>query len=198
MAFDYDLVEGWYAANSAKGFDFLLRFAPEKRILLASDGSLTLGLEALFGANIAVRVKRNTTSWLRSDTASYLDETIGLPALEREVWLMANDTRLVFAHSLIPKNRLGDWLGKALEQGADPLGKVLELKKIPIIKEMLEIGAIRSGEVCVELGIALETILVARRYRMFNRKDNNEWLIKAQITEVFSPELIAYPKVPRS
>lgn len=184
----YTLVESWLKADSLIGAE-IKGLLPQQRLLLFSDGSLTLELELLYGSRVEVELKRNAPSHIDKETASYLGEECGKEAVEREVWLTAGEKRLVFAKTIIPANCIDAGLKKTLEkESGEPIGRVLNSKKIPFIKEKLEVAVVRSAHAADDLGIGRESLLLARRYVLFNRKeDSKRWIIKAAVTEIFSP-----------
>lgn len=163
---------------------------PHQLLLLLSDGSMTRDLELLTGARVEVELRHAGASPLAKGAAEYLVEEPFKDALEREVWLLAGGRRLVYAHSLIPLDRIEPNLKTALEDMShEPLGRVLASRKIFFAKDKLEVCTVRCENASRELGLPDDTPLAARRYILFN-KDRN-WIIKAAVTEIFSPEIIA-------
>jgi chorismate-pyruvate lyase len=163
-----------------------------EKLLLCSDGSLTLHLEALYGAKVEVEkveleIGGNAASRLAPDVAAALDEEAGKAAVERNVWLSINGKRLVFAHSVIPEGSIEKWLKDSLDLG-EPLGRALEKAAIPVFKTGLRIGVIRSEAIASGFGLAPDALLFARRYRLMRGKPGG-WVIKAEVCEVYSPEL---------
>ncbi|MEE8574184.1 MAG: chorismate lyase, partial [Thermodesulfobacteriota bacterium] len=162
-----------------------------QRELICSDSSLTLQLERLLGERIEVDIKQNSTSTLSSEEATFLSEPPGAPSIEREVWLRAGSDKLVYAHSVIPKDCIEGWLFTELTEGTAPIGRVLEEASIPVTKQTLRIGFINSEIVATELELPVDTIFIARRYKLVNKKDDGTWVIKALLYEVFNPALIS-------
>ena len=194
MSFSYSLLGDWHRVGSLiedgppiKGFSSL---NAEERVILLSDGSLTLLLEALLSDRVSVEVKRNSTQGLSPESALYLDEEPGKESVEREVWLKVKGERLVFAHLVVPVCSIEPWLLRALREGEEPLGRVLQAREIPVLKEALEIGVVRAPEVSQDLRVDPDTLLYARRYKLTNRVEGGGWIIKAEICEVLSPALV--------
>ncbi|MBI5809665.1 MAG: chorismate lyase [Deltaproteobacteria bacterium] len=190
MDLSYTLVQGWFKADSLS--DGLKGLEPQQRLILLSDGSLTLELVLLFGAKGAVEVRRNALSTLDKETSSYLEEVPGKEAIERVVWLTLENKRLVFAKTLIPLDRIDRALKKTLEKkSSEPLGRVLNSQKIAFIKERLELAPVMSAAAASDLGMDKDSLLLARRYVLFNREEGaGRWIIKAAVTEIFNPAIM--------
>ncbi len=195
MSFSYTLLGDWHRVDSLIEFGPSIKglsaLSAEERMILLSDGSLTLLLEALLRERVSIEVKRNSRAALNSEAAAYLDELPKVESVEREVWLKVKGEKLVFAHSIVPVSTIEPWLLRALSEGTEPLGRVLKAREIPVLKEALEIGVVRATEVSVDLGIDPDTELYARRYKLTNRVEGGGWIIKAEICEVFSPALVS-------
>ena len=188
MSFDFTLLKDWQRPDEVAlgpGFSVL---APEERMLLTSDGSLTLQLEALLNAPIGLEVKRNVRVAMSAEEASWLSEEPLHEATEREVWLISGARRLVYAHSVI--SRAEQHLGEALDEGLKPLGALLVEREIPVLKKDLRIAVVSAAAVAAELAMPADTLLAARRYRLVKKKAGGDWIIKARVFEVFSPELV--------
>lgn len=191
MSFYYTLLDKWHRADRLIEEGAGKGLSDKERMILLSDGSLTLLLEALLSSRVSVEVKLSATTGLSAETAAYLGEEPRSPSIEREVWLMVKDERLVYAHLVIPVSCIEPWLLTALKEGAEPLGRVLQGREIPVLKEALEIGVVTAPEVSADLGLSPDTRLFARRYRLTNKKDGGGWTIKAEICEVLSPALVS-------
>lgn len=190
--FSYTLINGWSrtAVGETPG---LIGLKSEERLLLLSSGSMTLDLELLSAKAVEVELKYSGKALLGSEDAAYLNEDAGKEAIERVAWLTVGQKRLVFAHTLIPLDRIQKSLLKALESRArEPIGTVLRSKKIPFQKENIEVGVLRCEQAAADLNIAASTPLVSRRYILFDRKKSGRWTIKALVTEIFSPVLIPF------
>lgn len=191
MNFSYTLIGDWL--SSEKGFRGELGgLLPHQKLLLLSDGSLTLELELLWRSVVEVEVKFKGTTTLSKEAAEYLEEAPEKEAMEREVWLTIDGKRLVYAHSIIPLNCIEKGLRDALEAHSDePLGRVLNTKKVFFSKKKLEVGKVICHSAAADLGIVEDSPLIARRYMLYNDEGPGKWIIKAAVTEVFSPEIIS-------
>ncbi|MBI1912274.1 MAG: chorismate lyase [Deltaproteobacteria bacterium] len=192
--FSYTLLREWFKAEEERDRPELKGLAPHQKLLLLSDGSMTLDLELLSGSRVEIELKHKGIKKLSGEDASYLCEPTGTEAMEREVWLTVNKKRLVYAYSLIPLNCIKYDLKQELEKySGEPLGRVLSSRKIFFEKEKLEVSIVRCETASRDLKIPQDTAMIARRYILFNKEDEGSWVIKASVTEVFSPEIIASP-----
>lgn len=191
MPFNYAILKDWFSAEEEKDRPELTGLLPHQLLLLLSDGSMTLDLELLWRSMVEVEVKFQGMTKLK-DEASYLEERIGKDALEREVWLKVEDKRLVYAHSVIPLDRIEDSiLNDILANSSEPLGRVLTTRKVFFAKKKLEVGVVTCESAATDLGIDAKTPLIARRYILYNNSSPTKWVIKAGVTEIFSPEIIS-------
>jgi len=189
--FSYTLVRDWAPARSGAELAGLAGLEPHQKLLLLSDGSMTLDLELLFGSPVEVEVERTGSASLSAADAEYLEEETGMEVTQREVWLTVEDKRLVWAHTLIPVQRVRDDIKKSLDANrGEPIGRVLNSMKVFFSKDRLDVGVVICAHASAALGLAPDTPLVARRYILSNKQES-EWLIKAAITEIFSPEIIS-------
>ncbi len=192
MRFDYTLVEGWSGVTEKRAHALIKELPTCFRPLIVSDNSLTLDLELLYGARVDVVVRFKGFASLDRDHALYLDEQPLTETMEREVWLVASEKRMVYAQCIIPLTSIKKELLDALKKYEDePLGRILMARKIPLVKDRLQIGIVRSLRVAVELGIDETTPMIARRYRLINRDASGDWIIKAGITEIFNPDILS-------
>ena len=190
MKFSYKLAEGWHGTDDGKRWTTL---KPHERLLLFSDGSMTLDLELLFGSRVEVELISKGFTPLPEDAARYIAVNAGKKAMEREVWLTANGKRLIYAQTLIPLDCLGPGLLETLEENSlEPLGRVLAARKIFFTKVRLEAGIIESAAAARGFGVHESARLMGRRYVLEDSRDGR-WVIKAALMEVFSPEIIPAP-----
>lgn len=161
-----------------------------ERALVLSSGSLTLMLEARLGSTVGIELQRITYTGLEPETARYLEESPDQRSMQREVWLTADTNRLVYAHTMIPLNYLGDELKRLLKSGSQGLGKILSNRDIGFTKDRLEVGVIKNDETAAGFGVDGKTPLLARRYRLITIGGSAEFRIKAAVYEVFGPELL--------
>ncbi|HHL40927.1 MAG TPA: chorismate lyase [Deltaproteobacteria bacterium] len=191
MMLSYTLVEPWREFADGHPPCEPAGLGPNQRLLLLSDGSLTLHLETLFSAPVRVELKHNGPCTLDAALARYLDVTPGAESLEREVWLTVEGRRLVYAHSVIPLRCTEPELLEALRQGAEPIGRVLSARNTPVAKDRIEVGRVMCPKAARELGLDGTAVFEAKRYRLVNGRPEGGWIIKAALTEIFSPALMA-------
>lgn len=193
--FDFDLLGNWLAPAEASAF--LSGLAAHEKLLLFSEGSMTLELELLTGKRVDVELKYMGERPLTPDEAAFLGVEPGESAMEREVWLLAGGAKLLYAHTLIPLGCIDSQVKEALNQtSSEPLGRVLSSKGILFAKERLEAARVHCDSAALDLGLGAESALYARRYILFNRGADG-WVIKAAVTEVFSPGLVGNAGVAR-
>lgn len=189
--FSYTLLRDWFDAEAERDKPELANLLPHQRLLLLSDGSLTLDLELLWKSMVDVEVKHKGVTTLSKEDADYLEESPDKGALEREVWLTIDSRKLVYARSVIPHDRINRELLDDLEaHSEEPLGRVLTTRKVFFSKKKLELSVVRCEEAALDLGLEEKTPLIARRYILFNLENPESWIIKASVTEIFSPEII--------
>lgn len=187
------MLAGWSQDCRGQGAVFA-GLRPHQRLLLFSNGSLTLDLELLLETQVKVEVALKKNSILDNDTASYLGEEQGKATAKRVVWLLAGDKKIVYAETIFTVEQTDPALLASLDKCPDePLGKVLSRGLIMYTKERMEIGIVRCAVAAVALGISPETPLFARRYVLSDSGVPKRGVIKAAVTEVFSPEIIPSP-----
>ncbi len=204
---DLTLVQNWSNVMGVGDHELVPGLGPltsRQRDLLLCLGSMTLALEGFAGAAVRVEVRKKGRTTLSRETSDYLGlgPAAGTEALEREVWLTAGSTRLVYARTLIPLECIDARLLDLLEEKSnEPMGRVLNSRNIPFAKKQLEVGTLRCPPLAADLKLDPDTTFIARRYVLFNDKgagrapgsgepDNKDWHIKAAVFEVFSPGVV--------
>lgn len=189
--FAYTLIREWFSPFEQTRAPELASLLPHQRQLLLSDGSLTLEIQLLWKAMVEVEVRFNGLTTLGSKESIFLEETPDKGAIEREVWLTIDSRRLVYAHSLIPVDRIDKELMRDIDAHRDePLGRVLTSKNVRFSKKKIELGVVRCEAASTGLGLDRHASLIARRYILHNIDGVAGHGIKAAVTEVFSPEII--------
>ncbi|MBI5970778.1 MAG: chorismate lyase [Deltaproteobacteria bacterium] len=184
----YKPIKTWSAAQTAT--DELAGLEPHQKLILLSDGSLTLELEILTDCKIRAEVIRTGTSEIAAPDAGYLDVELNCKALKRTVWLIASGKRLVYAHTVIPLKNVDAGILEAIEKTPEePLGRIFLEKGVFFTKDKLEIAAIRCAEAAEGLGVKKDAPLFARRCILTN-KANGGKSMKAAVIEVFSPDIV--------
>lgn len=191
MSFSYTLIDEWHRADYLIEEGRLQGLSEKERMVLLSDGSLTFRLEALYSERVSLEVMRSATTVLDVASAKYLGEEPHIPSIEREVWLSVKGERLVYAYLVIPVSSIEPWLLSALEEGTEPLGRLLKAREIPVLKQGLEIGVVNSPGLCADLSIDPETRFFARRYKLSSKLESGGWIINAEIYEFLSPALVS-------
>jgi len=162
-----------------------------EELLLSSADSMTELLEKTYGVELEVVAILRERRPLDARSAAYLQAPEGAEALVRGVWIKAGGRPLIYAFSLIPVARIDENLLGILEgKDPEPMGRTLNSNAIPFTKQNLEAGVIKCASVAEGLGLTADKPFFARRYVLTGKKAG-AILIKAAITEVFSPELIA-------
>jgi chorismate-pyruvate lyase len=195
----YTLLKDWLSGTDLMSAPHVAGLAPRHRMLLLSDGSMTLELEAMVGLRVGVEVRLRGLTRLGQEDAAYLEEAADEPAVEREVWLKAGDTRLVYARSVMPLRTMEDGLLEAIETNyGEPLGRVLNSRGLPFTKAKLEAGVLRCASVAEDLGASADTPFTARRYVLLGLPRGGSVSIKASVIEIIAPALVpALPAVGR-
>ena len=154
------------------------------RMLLLSDGSLTLLLNASLLSSVRLQRLRQEEVSLDRDMAEYIEAEAGQTVIDRDVWLMNGEKRVVYANSILPTSLMSDEIYREIAKGDTPIGTLLSEQSILTRRDRLQIGRITSLEICRELGLPDTTVLWARRYRL-----HTEGGFKGAIIEVFSPKI---------
>jgi len=191
--FSYKLLDGWIEMRSGAADRLTSGMRPHQRLLFASGGSLTLDLELLKEAEVKVEVVYRQDAALDTETAAYLHAAPGAAVAERVVWLKAGHTNLVYAHTVFLLERTDRAILESLERYVDePLGKVLNSRRIVFTKTHMEAGIVVCPQAAAVLGLPEDSPFVARRYVLADSgaSDSQVDIIKAAVIEVFSPEII--------
>lgn len=179
----------WQGAGEISGFADKAGLSPEGREILASAGSLTLDLEERFNARVEVELQKIRPCRIRPELAVYLGVKPFEEALERDVWLTLEGRRLIYARSVLPVSCMDKRLLTLLSGGDRPLGRILGDEGIEFSKDSMEFAIIDGKGQDMDFGLEPTDMYIARRYRLFKR-DADDWIINASVTEVFTPSLI--------
>ncbi|MBI5327335.1 MAG: chorismate lyase [Deltaproteobacteria bacterium] len=201
---DYSIAPGWkwIANKEAVSLFKKLDIKPHHKMLLLSDGSLTRFLEALNQSTVYVEIKEHGVHKIKKQEAAYLEIAGGEEAIVRDVWLIQNKKKLVYAHSVFPLAGLDKHFLDNISTSIEPLGKNLTDRGLLTFKDKLEICAVCCSYVNKALNLEPETILWAKHYRLsakaqdgFNQRLSlsGEKDITASIIEIFSSELAGRP-----
>lgn len=192
---NYSIARGWKWIADKEALMLFKKphLTPQHRLLLLSDGSLTRFLETLNQSPVDVEIKNHATMRMEKDEAEYLEVDGIKEAIIRDVWLIQNKKKLVYAHSVFPLTGLDKGLLENISTSVEPLGKNLTNRGLLTFKDKLEICAVHCSNVNNALNLAHKTILWAKHYRLEAQALSTRKKITASITEIFSPELAGFP-----
>lgn len=194
---DYSIAPGWkwVSDKEAVGLCERLNMLPQHRLLLLSDGSLTNFLEALSESPVDVEIKNHETRRINKEEAAYLEVLASQDAIIRDVWLIQDRKKLVYARSVFPLAGLDkDFLNK-IATSIEPLGRSLTEQGLLTFKDKLAICAVHCSDINNILNLAPHAILWAKRYRLTAQSASGGKCITASVTEIFSPELVGKPSL---
>lgn len=192
---DYSVVPGWkwIGDKETAGLCESLNMAPQHRLLLLSDGSLTSFLEALNQYPMRVKIKNHKARKIEKEEAAYLEVDAFQDAIIRDVWLIQNRKKLVYASSVFPLAGLDKHFIEEVAAGIEPLGRTLVGHGLSAYKDKREICAVRCIDANRAFDLASDAVLWARRYRLAAQGHSGAKKIKASITEIFSPDIVGVP-----
>ncbi len=159
-----------------------LEAPPFLKVLLTSDGSMTMHLKALFNKPVEIEVKDQRQVLMDKEMAEYIG-TDEKEAIERTVWLKVDKKKVLFAHSIIPLKQISEDILKDITR--KPLGIFLGEQGYPVLRDRLMISLVESEEIANEFGFPPKEPLWARRYRLIA-----QGRLSAALFEVFSPGLL--------
>jgi chorismate-pyruvate lyase len=184
MLYNISLSSGWMNGSEFLSYCSSNPINPFIRVLLLSDGSLTRLLNALLLSPVTLQRLRQEEVSLEKEMADYIDAVVGQKVIDRDVWLMNGDERVVYANSILPTSLMRDDIYNEITRGDTPIGTLLSEQSILTRRDRLQIVRVMSKEISKELGLPDDTELWARRYRL-----NTEGGFRGAILEVFSPRL---------
>lgn len=192
---DYSIAPGWkwVSDKEAVGLCERLHMPPQGRLLLLSDDSLTRFLEALSGSPVDVEIKNHETRRPNKEEAAYLEVLASQDAIIRDVWLIQDRKKIVYARSVFPLAGFDkDFLNK-IATSIEPLGRSLTEQGLLTFKDRLAICAVHCSDINNLLNLAPRAILWAKRYRLTAEAASVGKCVTASVTEIFSPELAGKP-----
>src|SRR4030067_2805986 len=95
--FPLTVLDGWLAPSSADASRLLNGLLAHEKLLLFSEGSMTLELELLTGKRVSVELKLKDERALSGEEAEFLGVWPGDLALAAGAWLVAGGTKLRYA-----------------------------------------------------------------------------------------------------
>jgi chorismate-pyruvate lyase len=142
---------------------------PIVRMVLSSNGSLVKHVSAYHLSPVTLHVTRQEEAFLDGDMGKFLDLPEGRTTLVRDVWMSWNGPNTegvgVFAHSVIDGVSLSPSLAQGVAGGKVPVGILLEEFQVPVLRDRMYVGYLRSPELAVMLNSA-ETRFWARCFRL--------------------------------
>ncbi|MBI5886300.1 MAG: DUF98 domain-containing protein [Deltaproteobacteria bacterium] len=166
---------------------------PHQKMLFTSGGSLTLDLELLLEEDVKVDVVRRRETDLDIEIAAYLHAAPGAQVSERVVWLKTGHGNIVYALTVFLLERTDPAILASLDRYFDePLGKVLNHRRIVFTKTRMEAGVVVCAEAASVLNLPDDSPFVARRYVLADSgaSVSQADTIQAAVIEVFSPAII--------
>jgi len=146
--------------DAAPGID------PALRILLTSDGSITLLLQSLLLSPIEVEILRQEETELDHAAAERLEAEPGVTALFRDVWLTAKGRRLVNASSVILLDGMAPPILAELRGNRKPLGLLLQESGQLVSRDRLQIAPDTDPIIHAVSEYRINRSTWMRRYRM--------------------------------
>lgn len=191
---DYSIAAGWRWFDSKEAAPLLKRYdLLPKCSMLISDDSLTGFLEAANNSPVTIAIKNYEVRIIEKKEADYLEVDASQDAIIRDVWIVQDNKKLVYARSVFPVVGLNKYLLEKISTSVEPLGRRLTDQGLLTSKDKLEICAVRCADINNELNFAPETILWAKHYRLVAKPASEGRGIIASVTEIFSHELMGKP-----
>lgn len=184
MSYSISLSSGWMDGDQFLSLCSSRSTNIPTRMVLLSDGLLTRLLNALLLSPITLQRLRQEEVALNDEMAEYIETEGGQRAIDRDVWLMNGNERLVYANSILPISLMRDDIYNGIIRGDVPIGALLIDQSVLTRRDRLQIARVKAPAISTELGLPEDTEFWARRYRL-----NTEGGFKGAILEVFSPRL---------
>ncbi|MEK7850447.1 MAG: chorismate lyase [Deltaproteobacteria bacterium] len=184
MPYHISLSSGWMDGDQFLSLCSSRSINTPTRMILLADGLLTRLLNALLLSPITLQRLRQEEATLNDEMAEYIETEGGQKVIDRDVWLMNGNERLVYANSILPISLMRDDIYNEITNGDTPIGTLLNDQSVLTRRDRLQIATVKAPGISVELGLPEGTELWARRYRL-----NTEGGFKGAILEVFSPRL---------
>ena len=186
LPYPYTLEAGWWNVEQFYGRCREDRLDPVLRMALASDGSMIRSLSAYHLGPVRFEIQNQETAPLDREAAKFLEAQEGDPAIFRDVWMGwergASSGRDVYARSVILGSPLSPWIAQELRKGKRPVGVLLEDLGLPVLRDRIQIGRLRSAALAAGIG-SPETVFWARVYRLSSGSE-----FRAAVLEILLPE----------
>ena len=156
------------AARSRSADVELSSLDPLERLLLASDGTLTDMLEALYLETISL-VTLDQRMYPAPRRLESLELDAGEPVLERRVLLRGSRSgrSYVYADSLVAVERLAPPIQQALLTSDMPLGQLWKQCRTELFKQVLQRRREPAAELFAYFHVQPESALLVRTYRAY-------------------------------
>ena len=140
-----------------------------QRVLLVNDGTLTDALEAALLQRITL-VKIAVDIATAAAPIEALELDAGAPLMSRKILLRGETSgaNYVYAETLIALDRLSPELREQLVNTNNPVGRLWVEHRLETRKEILRMWRAPAAELSGYFGVAPETGLLARSYRVFS------------------------------
>ena len=149
-------------------------FSNTQKILLTTDGSITVILDVLYGKITLSTIEQHfETSTSKTSKLINVDE--GVQINYREVIMHKNDENLIYALSYIPLERLTDEICCDLVRADIPIGRILKNYKIECRREINKIYVEKPNKRLKELFNTQEDML-AREYVIIHKNNVLMWI----------------------
>ncbi|HIH04527.1 MAG TPA: DUF98 domain-containing protein [Methanoregulaceae archaeon] len=145
--------------------------SPLQKVLLLTDGSVTILLEAASGERVDVRTIAQDVVQADAVQARRLECAIGDPVNRRVVNLVGARTGRVFVHaiSFTPLDRLDAGAREDLLAADIPIGRILLQHRMETRRELSEVGVVRAGSLLAGIfGLPPDGPVLCRRYTIIH------------------------------
>ena len=145
--------------------------SPLQKVLLLTDGSVTILLEAASGERVDVRTIAQDVVPADAVQAERLKSAIGDPVNRRVVNLVGARTGRVFVHALsfTPLDRLTPGARDDLLAADIPIGRILLRHRMETRRELSEVGVVRAGSMLGEtFALPADAPVLCRRYTIIH------------------------------
>jgi beta-ribofuranosylaminobenzene 5'-phosphate synthase len=145
----------------------LPRLSTVQRVLLLTDGSVTVLLEAAAGERVDVRTIAQEVVPADATQAERLAAAVGDPVNRREVSLIGTRSGRVFIHavSFTPLDRLAPGARDDLLAADIPIGRILLRHRMETRRELADVGLVPAGDALGRIfGIPADAPVLCRRY----------------------------------
>ncbi len=149
-----------------------------ERMLLTTDGSVTLLLEALTGGPIRIAVLAQNLASLSAELASEIERSPGTEATERLVAMCQGERVLCFGSSVLILDRFPATVASRLKNTNISLGRLIFQPRVGVKRQPVSIDVVQPPQALASVFPAGERLLV-RHSRLVIRRETvgslREW-----------------------